>query len=312
MQNTLIDSTMSKTPQDLRRRLSSRLVWTAGLCAAITSTVAMTGCDDQRFTVGEQAAFVLDMVPGTAVTISTPYGDVDIAPTGEELPDWVGNDGGTGTINVNEQQTVVVAWIRSTSQERLDQVVLTPVLADGQLTLSARWPDSSSRNTKDAVYFAVRTPHELGSVTITTQYGDVEVDQRHASATIRTGYGDVELDSPSGQVVIDTGYGDVDIDNAGNSLTIKTGYGDIDVELSQSHAAALTLNSGYGDIEIDSPSAITGKLNLKTGYGKINAVNTTGKVINQKGAVILAGDDTAPVWVINTGYGDIDIKIPSP
>jgi hypothetical protein len=303
-----LNTTSLRTP--LRQRTTNRLVRTAGLCAVIMSMVAMTGCDDQRFTVGEQTAFVLDMVPGTAVTISTPYGDVDIAPTGEELPDWVGNDGGTGTINVNEQQTVVIAWVRSTSQERLDQVVLTPVLADGKLTLSTQWPQSNQKN-KDAVYFSVRTPHELGSVTIATDYGDVEVEQRHAAATIRTGYGDVELEDSQGSVLVNTGYGDVDIENAADSLTIKSGYGDIDVELSHAHAA-LTLNSGYGDIQVESPTPFSGTLNLKTGYGKINAVNTSGKIINQKGAVILAGDNTAPVWVINTGYGDIVVTTPTP
>ncbi len=283
------------------------------LTLALAGTLGIAGCFSyETFTVGEMKAYVITVPPGTAINLSSTYGDVDIAGRDAPLPAWTQNDGGTGTIAATEGETVVVAWFRSSHAERLEQVTFTPTLVGGTLTLDPQWPAQVGKS-KDAVYFAIRTPYELGAVALRTGYGDVDISLPHESAQIKTGYGDVNIADTHGATDINTGYGDVGIARAAGPINLTSGYGDLDLSLADDFTGGLTISTGYGDIDLRSPTMTAGEVVIKTGYGDIDLSRqglTSGRpTTNKKRSATISGDPSAPAWTISTGYGDIDTNL---
>ncbi len=285
------------------------------MMVALAGTLGLMGCitTTSNFTVGEIKAYVLDVPPGAAIDLSTNYGDIDIAPRGEPLPSWTQKANSTGEIKATKDQTVIIAWFRSTSSDRLEQVEFLPTVDNGTLTLKPVWPAKAGRS-KDAVYFAIRMPADSGAITTVTGYGDVDITLPHASATVTTGYGDVEVNDSKGAVEITTGYGDIELEHSAGPVDLTSGYGDLDLVLADTFTGGLTISTGYGDIDLESSSMPAGSITFKTGYGDLDlnqtsSSSTSRPMTTSKHHAKISGDPAAPKWSINTGYGDIDSSL---
>lgn len=286
----------------------------AALTLALAGTLGLMGCNPtSSFTVGEIKAYVLDVPPGAAIDLSTTYGDVDIAPRGEPLPGWTQKANSTGEIKATKDQTVIIAWFRSTSSDRLEHVEFLPSVENNTLTLKPVWPDKVGRS-KDAVYFAIRMPADSGEITTVTGYGDVDITLPHDSATVTTGYGDVEVNNSKGALEITTGYGDIDLEHSAGPVDLTSSYGDLDLVLADTFTGGLTISTGYGDIDLDSSSMPAGSITFKTGYGdldlsQLSSTSSARPMTSNKRKAKISGDPAAPKWNISTGYGDIDSSL---
>jgi Toastrack DUF4097 len=108
----------------------------------------------------------------------------------------------------------------------------------------------------------VVTRGPLGSVTVTSASGEVELDVATAEVKVSTASGDVTVDEIGGAAVLKTASGDVDVRVAGGPLSVNTASGDVSVAEARS---ALAVSTVSGDQKIGSIGAAEVKLQAVSG-----------------------------------------------
>lgn len=132
---------------------------------------------------------------------------------------------------------------------------------------------------------------DVGTLTVTSGSGDLEIMTTNGDAVFRSGSGDIRIGTSSGDVQSVTGSGALTIGTARGAVTAKSGSGDVRVEDSVRGVGATTAS---GDVTI-------GRL----GGGRVDARTASGDL----SVAVAAG---LPTWTdINTMTGDVRSSLQS-
>jgi DUF4097 and DUF4098 domain-containing protein YvlB len=169
-----------------------------------------------------------------------------------------------------------------------------------------------------------------GPVDVATSYGNISLtDARDARITARTSSGSVELSQFDGDASIKTSYGAIHLRDIRGDVQAVTSSGSI--ELTRAAAGRWDLATSYGKITIHDGrgdliartssgsikiSAFDGPVSAVTDYGAVRMTGVFKKVdartssgpINVSAA---AGSRADGPWHLASGYGSIDLDLPS-
>jgi DUF4097 and DUF4098 domain-containing protein YvlB len=147
--------------------------------------------------------------------------------------------------------------------------------------------------------FVVNVPHDIGSVHIETEGGNVVVNSVAGRVHAETGGGSIQVDDIGGSVDAQTGGDFIEVGSVGGDVHLETGGGKITIRSVKGKIAAST---GGGDVVII--SGLQGAV-LESGGGNIQVKQCTGKVkVSTGGGNIDLGDIVGPVEM-ETGGGSI-------
>ena len=158
---------------------------------------------------------------------------------------------GTDTPNGAATATVAkTAWVDTEEAARvlLQQVFLTHTVENGQCRVGVAAPaDARDRLTVDV---EISVPRSV-ALNISTQFGEVSVEEAASALTVKTASGDVSVvrpfDSGAGEAKLTSASGDLRLSDWNlprTALTLETGSGDIVLTRLSVKSAALTSRSG--------------------------------------------------------------------
>ena len=136
---------------------------------------------------------------------------------------------------------------------------------------------------------SVRISGLRGPVNLSTGSGDIAAERIGNGVEARTGSGSISVDAAEGAVNGSTGSGDVKVASASGDVYITTGSGSLRVIASRGMVRART---GSGDIQVD---GAVRDLDVHTGSGSLR----------------IDGEPGAARWKLETGSGDVNVRLPS-
>jgi hypothetical protein len=149
--------------------------------------------------------------------------------------------------------------------------------------------------------FVVRVPHDMESVKVETEGGNVVASGIGGRFDTQSGGGSIHLDDLGGAVNAETDGGSIEVGNVGGDVKLQTGGGSIRVASAKGKISAET---GGGSVVI--VSGLQGAV-LDTGGGNIQVQHCDGNVkATTGGGSIDLGDLGGPVQ-IETGGGSIHL-----
>jgi len=162
-----------------------------------------------------------------------------------------------------------------------------------QIDIEVRFPrhtfEMNWRNRR--VDIEIKVPH-TADLDLHTGDGNVEVHSINGSILLRSGDGNLRLSDLQGTLKAETGDGNIDMRNVRGDLTLHTGDGHIDVDGIDGSFRAET---GDGRVRVSGRFDV---LDLKTGDGGIEAVAAEGSKLDSN-------------WRLNTGDGNLTLRVPS-
>ena len=158
---------------------------------------------------------------------------------------------GAGSLSVEGGEgsgVVAVGRACASSQELLDQLLLTTQADGGDLRLSAHYPDRRGRDRSGnaRIDLAVSVPAGVrvdigdssgdivvvgtGDLRIADSSGSIEVRGVTGSVRIADSSGGIEIDDATGDVEITDGSGEIEVRSVGGSVAVRDGSGAVEVE----------------------------------------------------------------------------------
>jgi len=127
-----------------------------------------------------------------------------------------------------------------------------------------------------------------GPVNLSTGSGDINAERIGNTVDARTGSGSIRVDNADGAVNGSTGSGDISVSAASGDVAVTTGSGSLRVRASRGSVRGRT---GSGDIHVDGAAR---DLDVHTGSGSL----------------VVEGDPGASRWKLETGSGDVNVRLP--
>jgi hypothetical protein len=200
---------------------------------------------------------------------------------------------GNGAVDIStapkERQATIVANLRATTKQRLEQAEVLAGYEGGTLVVSVEWPDGRARSNEGAS-FDIETPG-VGDATVNTGNGAIKLAGARGDADLRTSNGRIVVERHEGAVVADTSNGrielsgdldDVDADTSNGRVRIagatgpvrvRTSNGSVVVEMASGAEGPVQARSSNGSIRFDLGPAFHGRLRLETSNGRVHLEN---------------------------------------
>lgn len=208
------------------------------------------------------------------------------APAMADIEVRTGNGGVDISTAPKERQTTIVANLRATTKERLEQAEIVAGYKNGTLVVAVDWPDGRRRSNEGAS-FDIETPG-VGNATVETGNGAITLAGARGGADLRTSNGRIVVERHEGAVVADTSNGrielsgdldDVDADTSNGRVRIagatgpvrvRTSNGSVVVEMASGAEGPVQARSSNGSIRFDLGPAFHGRLRLETSNGRVH------------------------------------------
>lgn len=169
----------------------------------------------------------------------------------------VENEVGTVRVVGSDRESVVVeatarayGATRAAAEENLDRVsVMAEQVSPTRIAVSGAFPQPWIGGQSPQVEFVIRVPGQT-SVQITTNVGEVTVEDLEGEARIQTSVGDVNVNGFRGMLDLGTSVGDVDVRGWTmlDDSRLSTRVGDIDARLAGSPSFRLDAQTNVGRI----------------------------------------------------------------
>jgi len=274
---------------------------------ALVAAAMLTGCSSARFR--ETRVIVLPDAPADAnIDVRTANGAVDIS----TAPD--------------ETQTTIVAQLRATTRERLEEAQVNAGYDGGVLLVRVEWPDGRRRSNEGAS-FDIEAPGAR-DVTVDTGNGRIEVAGATGAADLRTSNGRVvvrrhqgpiyaatsngriNLDGELTEVDVDTSNGGVQIVGAAGPVRVHTSNGGVGVELTDDNPGPVQVRSSNGGIRLGLGPAFVGRLLLDTSNGRVRLEDAPPARISSisRSAADLRFGEGGAESVADTSNGNVTVR----
>lgn len=197
--------------------------------------------------------------------------------------------GETGQVTVRAFIKANRDWFEENAEveARIRQLEANPPIVQEGNTLRIGELDDRELNRYVSIDYELVVPPAT-ALRAETSSGDLKVSGVRGPVKAASGSGDFTFRDIQAQVDISTGSGDIYSKSLQGAVRIATGSGDI--ELSDA-AGAVKIATGSGDVMVDGS---TGRLEISTGSGDIQ---TNGSLAEE--------------WLLRTGSGDIDVRVPA-
>jgi len=152
-----------------------------------------------------------------------------------------------------------------------------------------------------------------GAATINHQYGElILADALSADNDIKVSFGSARIGSFGGGS-LSTEFGDMDVENIAGSSKLHNSYGDLEVEHINSTCKKLDIDSSFGDTEIILDSSSSFRVNASSSFGdvslpksmELSRKTTDWNSSNYEGAI---GSGSGQLNV-NCSFGDVKIRM---
>lgn len=233
------------------------------------------------------------------------------AAAAEPMPVRILSDNGAISLAPStDGQVEIVAKIKATTQERLDQVVINAAKdTSGVFVISATWPPPGRRGS-EGVEFAVKIPATTG-IELKTSNGAIRLDALAGAAKLQTSNGAVTVVKHDGSINANTSNGAISIDDANAPVIADTSNGSITVSCAATFAGPVNADSSNGAIKVKFGEAFAGSITADTSNGRVTitdpAAGTT--LASGKGPVVWvrgSGDKS----VLDTSNGSVTVEVP--
>ena len=167
------------------------------------------------------------------------------------------------------------------------------------------------RQTGDQIDIEVRFPRHTFEMNWRNRRVDIEIKvPRTADLDLHTGDGNVEVHSINGSILLRSGDGNLRLSDLQGTLKAETGDGNIDM---RNVRGDLTLHTGDGHIDVD---GIDGSFRAETGDGRVRVSGRFDVLDLKTGdggieAVAAEGSKLDSNWRLNTGDGNLTLRVPS-
>jgi hypothetical protein len=156
--------------------------------------------------------------------------------------------GGLTVAGGDGSDVVAVGRACASAPELLDELLLTVETEDGEVRLSAHYPERRGRDRSGSarIDLAVSVPAGLrvdigdssgdivvegtGDLRIADSSGSIEISSVRGSVRIADSSGGIELDDATGDVEITDGSGEIEVGLVGGSVAVRDGSGGIEIE----------------------------------------------------------------------------------
>lgn len=205
-------------------------------------------------------------------------------------------------VETSDANIRVTAWEGATVQARIitkgwkiggDGITVEEHQTGDQIDIEVRFPrhrfEVNWRNRRVDIELKVPRTADLD---MHTGDGNVDVQGIRGTVLLRSGDGNINLSELEGKLNANTGDGNIDLRNARGDVFLHTGDGRVDVVGAD---GVLRAETGDGRVRINGRFDV---LDVKTGDGGIEAVANEGSK--------LASD-----WRLNTGDGNLSLRIPA-
>lgn len=191
----------------------------------------------------------------------------------------------------------IVAKVRATTQERLDQTkVATTREPDGTLKVVVQWP--GTRKASEGCDIEVQTPGADG-VTATTSNGSISATGLSGVAVLGSSNGSITVDAWEGDLKATTSNGSIDATavagkvhaassngrvratNVAGPVTIETSNASVDVALKPKSAGPVTIETDNGTVHLKVGPAFIGKVHAQTSNGKVTVTGANAKPVGK-------------------------------
>jgi hypothetical protein len=167
------------------------------------------------------------------------------------------------------------------------------------------------RQTGDQIDIEVRFPRHMLEINWRNRRVDIEIKvPRNADLDLQTGDGNVDVQGVKGTILLRSGDGKLNLSELEGTLRASTGDGNIDMRNARGD---LTLHTGDGRIDV---AGIDGSLRAETGDGRVQ-VNGRFDLLEVKTgdggieAMAIEGSKLEADWRLNTGDGDLTLRLPT-
>ena len=167
------------------------------------------------------------------------------------------------------------------------------------------------RQTSDQIDIEVRFPRHTFEMNWRNRRVDIEIKvPRTADLDLHTGDGNVEVQGVQGSILLRSGDGNLRLADLQGTLKAETGDGNIDM---RNVRGELTLHTGDGHIDVD---GIDGSFRAETGDGRVRVSGRFDVLDLKTGdggieAVAAEGSKLDSNWRLNTGDGNLTLRVPS-
>ncbi|MFG0306389.1 MAG: DUF4097 domain-containing protein [Phycisphaerales bacterium JB040] len=269
----------------------------------------------------------LDPPPGAHhVTLSTNFGDLDVAEVGQPAPSWATKHHGSQA----PERAYLLAVASSQDEERPALVEFETRWTDAGFTVEERWPGGRREKRGEGVGYVVRLP-EIAGATVLTDFGDIEVSGATGVVRCESSFGDVKvyaIDAPEAVIVTDHGdidvyriagpatlesdFGDIRGEHLAGVVEARTAHGDIDLILTPDNPGPFVAVTDFGDVHVQAGKALTGSLDMDTDFGNTRFIGYSGSGQTLR----VGGKDNASVRLGEggksqalTSHGDVRVTV---
>jgi DUF4097 and DUF4098 domain-containing protein YvlB len=178
------------------------------------------------------------------------------------------------------------------------------VLGPGSIDVTIDLPAGSRLDVKTAGTVVCRGP--LGEVSLSTSYGDLQVEQADR-LRLKSTYGDVTVTRACGPADITAPHGAIDIGLIEGAAAVSSAHGHVRV---REVTGELRLNSAHGDITVD--RALAG-VTAKTAYADVRIGEAvSGSIVMETtgGGLDLGVRRGTAAWLdVSSTYGTVDVSL---
>ncbi|MGR6918403.1 DUF4097 family beta strand repeat-containing protein [[Actinomadura] parvosata] len=178
------------------------------------------------------------------------------------------------------------------------------LLGPGSIDVTVELPAGSRIDVKTAGSVVCRGP--LGEVSMSTSYGDLQVEQA-GRLRLKSTYGEVSVTRARGPADITATHGGIDVGLIEGAAAVSSAHGHVHV---REVAGELRLNSAHGDITID--RALAG-VTAKTAYADVRIGEAAGGAIVMEttgGGLDLGIRRGTAAWLdVSSKYGTVDVSL---